>query len=253
MAVDLIANHKTIMAIELVVFDKDGTLTCVHTYWCNMIRFRAEGICLRLNLDPIHVPNLMDAMGVDVETRRIKATRPVGIKKRAIVLHAAVAYLDAIGYGNQTGLVTAIAREVDDMSVQRFDDIVRPIKGLKGLLEALKQRSVTIAIATTDLAHRAELAAAHLGIGKYIDMIIGADSVPEAKPAPAMLNRICGRFGISPGAAVMVGDADTDIRMGLNAGFKASIAVATGLTEDEILRELTPYRVGSIADIAIRD
>ena len=111
----------------------------------------------------------------------------------------------------------------------------------------------SIAIATTDLAHRAELAAAHLGIGKYIDMIIGADSVPEAKPAPAMLNRICGRFGISPGAAVMVGDADTDIRMGLNAGFKASIAVATGLTEDEILRELTPYRVGSIADIAIRD
>jgi len=40
--VDIKVCLEVIKDVQLVVFDKDGTLTDVHTYWVNMIKFRAE-------------------------------------------------------------------------------------------------------------------------------------------------------------------------------------------------------------------
>jgi len=80
---------------------------------------------------------------------------------------------------------------------------------------------------------------------------VGADQVARAKPAPDMLHLILKTLAVSPSRAVMVGDALTDIQMGLNAGLKASIGVLTGLATAEQLRTLTPFVAKDLSEILL--
>jgi AHBA synthesis associated protein len=80
---------------------------------------------------------------------------------------------------------------------------------------------------------------------------MGENDVKQPKPAPDMALEILKRLKIDKENAVVVGDAVTDIRMGLNAGLKASIAVLTGLSSEAELRQITDYVVPSIAAIGV--
>ena len=251
MAACLTINRASIPGIELAVFDKDGTLICVHTYWQKMIDLRATLICDRLDLNSDNKLGLMDHMGVNVNTGRIKEEGPVGIKSRRVVLQAGLDYLKSIGIGSTGKMVNDCFLEADNISSRRLGDFILPLDGLNNLMNSLRAKNVKIAIATTDLSSRASMAFCHLGLEKKIDMIVGADMVESAKPFPEMLNLIIDKLGTRPENAVMVGDAETDLQMGLNAGFKASIGVTSGLTSLVNLQKITSFVIPGIADIEI--
>jgi len=251
MACDLKMGDRTIPSIRLAVFDKDGTLIDVHTYWVNMIKFRAELVVNRLGLSRKEKFGLMDSMGVDTNLWKIKPEGPVGLKKREIVLQAGVEYLKRLGVPDQSRLFHEVFREVDENSLEHFDEIIEPLDGLYHLFEALKRNSCFIAIATTDRTERARLAMRHIGVEDSIDFIVGADSVKKSKPAADMANLVSTSLGVAKESSVIVGDAVSDVQMGINAKFGASIGVASGLTTAERLLEISPYVVPSIADIYI--
>lgn len=50
---------------------------------------------------------------------------------------------------------------------------------------------------------------------------------------------------------MIVGDAITDIEMGINAGLRASIGVCSGLTPREKLMEKTNYVIEDISEIRV--
>ena len=50
----------------------------------------------------------------------------------------------------------------------------------------------------------------------------------------------------------MVGDAKTDVQIGINADFRASIGVCSGLTDREALSILTPYVIEDVSEIYLR-
>jgi phosphoglycolate phosphatase len=249
--VDIKVGREVVKDVHLAVFDKDGTLIDVHTYWVNMIKFRAELVTDRLCLGEKEKLGLMESMGVDTGLWKIKPEGPVGLKKREIVLKSGVEYLKTLGVSDQTLLFEEVFREVDENSSEHFDEIIKPLDGLYELFEALKKRSCLIAIATTDRTERARLAMRHLGVEGSIDFIVGADLVKKSKPATDMADLVTNRLGIPKELSVMVGDAVSDVQMGVNAKFRASIGVASGLTTAERLLEITPYVVPSIADIYI--
>ena len=91
-----------------------------------------------------------------------------------------------------------------------------------------------------------------LNLIDYFDIILGADSVTAGKPAPEMLNLALTKLGASKDASVMIGDAITDIQMGINAGVK-TIGVCSGLTKENKLRELTPYVISDISRLRINE
>lgn len=128
---------------------------------------------------------------------------------------------------------------------------LEPFDGLFELFEGLKKRSCFIAITTTDRTERARLAMRHIGVGDSIDFIVGADSVKKFKPATDMADLVTNKLGILKESSVMAGDAVSDVQMGINAKFMASIGVASGLTNAERLLKITPYVAPSIADIYI--
>ncbi len=251
MAMDLLVGSQTLPSVRLVIFDKDGTLIDVHAYWANMILLRARALCDRLNLNQEAMDGIMDSMGVDVRQMRVKPEGPVGIEKREIVLQAGVDYLSASGHGDHGDLLHAIFAEVDEQSVNHFDQIIRPLPGVHPLMRALQANGCRIAIATTDRTDRATLAMRHLGIMNAVDMIVGADMIREPKPSPEVIHLIAGRLDVPLEQVVMVGDAATDVWAGINAGCLASVGVASGLTSGQKLKEITSLVVPSIADLEV--
>ncbi len=248
---DIKVGQEVIKDVKLAVFDKDGTLIDVHTYWVNMIKFRAELVTDRLGLGEEEKLGLMESMGVDTGLWKIKPEGPVGLKKREIVLKAGVEYLITLGVPDQTLLFEEVFREVDVNSSEHFDEIIKPLDGLYELFEALKKRSCLIAIATTDLTERARLAMRHVGVEDSIDFIAGADLVKRSKPATDLLDLVTHKLDVSKGSSVMVGDAVSDVQMGVNAKFRASIGVASGLTTAERLLEISPFVVSGIQELSL--
>jgi phosphoglycolate phosphatase-like HAD superfamily hydrolase len=129
-----------------MIFDKDGTLIDLYNYWSNMIRHRAELICKELDLDKTDEKRLMYEMGVDLDTKSLRPEGPVGVKKREVVMQAAVDYLASIGYGGRPEMCFGIFKTVDDLSFKKFDEIIKPINGCYNLINALKKNHCKDAI-----------------------------------------------------------------------------------------------------------
>ncbi len=252
MAANLLIDGVYLPDVQLAIFDKDGTIIDVHTYWANMVKFRSRFVAERLGLDPGIEKGIMDSMGVLVDQMRIKPDGPVGIKKREIVLKAGVTYLMACGFPEHTALFQEAFLEVDRNSLIEFDEIVKPIPGIHALFAGLKAQDCKIALATTDISNRAKKAMNHLGLMDFVDVIVGADGVEKPKPDPEIVFTICDRLGLDPRRSIMVGDAESDVRSGLNAGCLASIGVETGLTSRERLLELTPLVISDISKIFVK-
>lgn len=244
-------RNESIDDVRLVIFDRDGTLINIYQYWSWMLEKRSERICRHFALDTIHVAGLMDAMGIDLANKKIKRAGPVGIKKREIVMQAAIEYLRTYGITESYDACMKAFAEVDGLSKNHLQDIIKPLPSLHTLFDALKRHGIKIAIATTDKAVRARMTMDHLGLSRDIDCIIGADSVAHPKPAPDMIEHIVNDLGVAKANAVMVGDAIEDVEMGVNAGVKASIGVCSGITDRELLMTKTKYIAESIADIIV--
>ena len=248
---DIKVGREVIKDVQLAVFDKDGTLTDLYKYWSSMVKFRADLICKRLLLKEADSIALQEAMGVDLQNFRLKPQGPVGLKKREVVMQTSIDYLETIGFSDTERLCTDVFEEVDRYSLNHFESIIRSIEGLYLLFDSLKKNSCKIAIATTDRTKRALLAMEHLKIADQVDLIVGADMVSNTKPDPEMVNLILSKLNVPRDKAIMVGDAMSDVELGVNAGLKASIGVLSGLAAEEELRGVTRHVISSIAEITL--
>ncbi len=249
--VHLEINENIIDNIELVIFDKDGTLVDLYNYWANMINFRVESAQRKLVFNESNKIDIMYAMGVDVENERLRSEGPVGLKKREIVMQAMIDSLTEIGFTDTYDMCYEIFKEVDELSVNHLKEIVKPIKGMHELINSLYEKDCKIAIATTDKTVRADLVTDFLGMSDKVNMVVGEDLVANCKPHPDMANLILKELSVDKENTVIVGDAITDIEMGLNAGLKASIGVCSGLTSERKLGEKTDYIIEDISMIRV--
>ncbi len=249
--VNLGINENIINDIELVIFDKDGTLVDLYNYWANMINFRVISAQKILGFDENRTNDIMYAMGVDVAKGRLRSEGPVGIKKREIVMQAMMDSLAEIGFSDTYDTCFQIFKEVDELSVNHLKEIVKPISGMHELINSLYDKDCKIAIATTDKTARADLMADYLGMSDKVNMVVGEDLVANCKPHADMANLILKELSVDKENTVIVGDAITDIEMGLNAGLKASIGVCSGLTLKKDLFEKTKYVIEDISRIRV--
>lgn len=87
-------------------------------------------------------------------------------------------------------------------------------------LSALKERGLTLAIASSR-SHASLVELTHdLGISDVISYLIGADDVKEAKPNPEPVLKVLEALGYEAHQTLVVGDMNVDILMGVHAGAK---------------------------------
>lgn len=245
-------HQYTIEDISLCVFDKDGTLIDLYAYWSYIVRQRAKKICGFFHMpEKPHQEQLMYAMGVDRDRACLLPEGPVGRYPRIVVQGAAVDYLRQFHGDLQPESLNPLFDAVDKESWSIIPDLIKPLPGALDIIRCVKEKKGKIAVATSDRAERAQRIFHCMGIEHLIDCVVGSDTAIASKPDPAMLELITQRMQCSADHAVMIGDSDLDIRMGIRAHFKASIGVFSGSTTRETLEALTPYVVKQLGEIVI--
>ena len=197
-------------SIELLVFDLDGTLID-----------SKEDLVLSVNA-------VRGRMGLE----------PLAQEKVAAYVGAGVTVLVRRALGERA------TEEAVDQGVQFFLDyygahmldhtVTYP--GVREALKGLEGRK--LAVLTNKLVRFSQAILAGLGIARYFARVYGGNSFEQKKPNPIGLLAIMREMNTLPASTMMVGDSETDVLTGRNAGVW-TCGVTYGLAP-ETLKEAAP-------------
>lgn len=108
---------------------------------------------------------------------------------------------------------------------QSYMPNTRPLPGAESLLDALRQAEVPIALVTNKREDAGRKTVDLLGWSDRFATIIGADTASDPKPHPAPLLHALEILRGEPDSAAMVGDTESDMGAGRNAGFAGVIGI----------------------------
>lgn len=141
------------------------------------------------------------------------------------------------------GLEQALAQTAPDVSPDRYPELSRRylwhytrgqdditlFDGIQQLLQALRLRPVSLAVATGKSRRGLDHALRQSGLGAYFHTTRTADET-RGKPHPQMLLEILEELDCPPQNCLMIGDTTYDLQLAANAGC-ASVAVCYGAHE----------------------
>jgi AHBA synthesis associated protein len=121
----------------------------------------------------------------------------------------------------------------------RLVDQVLVYPGVAEMLDQLRELGVGTAVATGKSGERARNLLSRLGLLNQFDTVVGSDEVARSKPAPDIVERALSVLRVQPAAAMMVGDAITDLGSAHAAGVTA-VAAVWGEGDEKQLRTANP-------------
>jgi phosphoglycolate phosphatase len=235
---------STLAGIELVIFDKDGTLIDFHAMWGGWVRELAADLERETGRD-LGEP-LFEVLGVEPATARIRphgllAATPMSRIREVVVALVA----DRVGDALRAEAAVAAAWHPPDPV-----RLARPFGNLAELMTGLRAAGRRIAVATSDDREPTRRTLAALGIDRLIDEVVCADDGLGVKPAPDAVLQLCRDLGVAPDRTAVVGDSIADLAMGRAAGAGRVIGVLTGVGDRATLEPLADVVLGSIQELA---
>ena len=121
--------------------------------------------------------------------------------------------------------------------------------GAVELLEDLKKRHITAAVATATDLERTEKYLAMVGLRPYFEKLISATMVAEGKPSPDIYLYACRQLGLAPEECIAVEDSPNGVMSAYRAGCKV-VMVPDQTQPDEKLKKCLYACVPTLADIS---
>jgi phosphoglycolate phosphatase len=224
--------------VDLVVFDKDGTLIDFHFMWSGWVEDLAEGL-ERSTGAPIRAP-LFSMMGYDSGSGRAHTGGGLVSTPMARLRDLTAAVLHDAGVAS-TNVEAALRASWHPPDPVR---LARPLADLPRLFGGLRASGRRCAIATSDDRAPTVRTLEALGIAGFVDAMVCADDGVPAKPAPDMVTHLCALMGMDAGATAVVGDSPADMAMGRSARARVVIGVRTGIGTERDL---------AVADVVLDD
>ena len=229
--------------IDLVVFDKDGTIIEFGSMWSGWAVALADALRVATER-PIAGP-LYSMLGVDPETGVVTpggglaATPMTRLRDRTREV-----LLDC-------GLGEADAERALEAAWHAPDPVAlaRPLTDLGALFDRLRAGGCLIAVATTDDRDPTERTLAALDIAGRIDATVCADDGIAVKPAPDMVLHLCATLGVAPARTAVVGDTAADLQMARAAGAGLTVGVLTGVGGRAVLEPLADALIASVEEL----
>ncbi len=235
---------RSLAGIDLVVFDKDGTLIEFDAMWAGWTMDLAASLERAAGI-PIRDP-LFDMLGFDAATARVLPGGGLAASPMARLRDRTRGILVAAGLsGRAADAALRQAWHAPDPV-----GLARPLVDLAALLTRLRRDGMRIAVATSDDRVPTERTLAALGLNGLVDAVICADDGVAVKPAPDMVVRLCSQLGIEPARTAVVGDSVVDLQMGRRAGAGLVVGVLTGVGDAALLAPVADLVLASIADLA---
>jgi FMN phosphatase YigB (HAD superfamily) len=107
------------------------------------------------------------------------------------------------------------------------------------LLDFLRKKHKKIAIFSDSKTYRLIKETRELGVAKYIDCVISAESIDRYKPDPSGLFLISDKLKVPRGRSIYIGDMVSDMLTAKFAGM-GSCAVSDGVDSEALLKDAKP-------------
>jgi phosphoglycolate phosphatase len=222
--------------VELIIFDKDGTLVDIHAPWGQW----AEDVAQQL-ASYIPPKELLQRIGWDAMMARIRPETPLAIAT-VDEMHAVLATI-LYEHGRGWTAATTAARTAMDVVPIVPAPAVCP---LRPLFEYLQTNNVKIAVVTNDDRAGVVRDLEPAGVLPYIDMIIGGDAGIPIKPAPDAVFAVAAETGVPVVRTAVVGDSMADLLMGRAANVALTVGVLSGSGTAEVLRPHADVLLSSV-------
>lgn len=229
--------------IDLVVFDKDGTLLDFEAMWGGWaaeLGRRLEAATKR----PV-AGDVFAAIGFDPVSEHVRPGSPLAIATMG-QLEEVVAAVIRRWCPN-----VAAARRAVETAWFEPDPVATavPTADLGGLFEALVASGRRIAVATTDDRAPTEATLRALDLRRFVSALACGDDGVGVKPDPAMVLAVCRALGAEPARTAVVGDTPADLAMGRSAGLGRVVGVLTGVGSREDLEPLADALLESVGEL----
>jgi len=235
---------------ELLIFDKDGTIVEQKPVLLYLAKARFSSLTRIVGAQAAE--KWAESVGVDLRNEEIDSEGPLAVaptREEVLVAATVIHQCRRAGWEAAKQLAEKAYEEADRKMTPPYGAVLLPMA--LETLQALKTRGFKTALATTDSHKRAQESLNKLKIDVDFDVILGADDVERAKPAPDMILRACELVGCSPRDAVMVGDSCADMVMGKNARVKFCVGVLSGSTSRAKLERVADIVVPSVASLRV--
>lgn len=209
--------------IDLVIFDKDGTLIDFHAMWGGWaleLGRRLEAAARR----PV-APDVFAAIGFDPSTGRVAAGGPLASSTMAGIEEVVAAVL------RRWCPSVAAARRATETAWFVPDPVALavPLADLPALFGELRAGGRRIAVVTTDGRAPTDATLRALGVRDAVEAMVCGDDGFAMKPAPDPVFAVCHALRTEPARVAVVGDSPTDLAMARAAGAGRVIGVLTGV------------------------
>lgn len=122
---------------------------------------------------------------------------------------------------------------------QEHDRRVRLFPGTAEMLQDLKEKGWRLGIVTSKGKTSAWHTIKHVGLERYMEVVITAHDVERHKPLPDPIIKALEALAVRPAEAVYVGDSPYDLQAGKAAGVR-TLGVTWGLSTREELAKWNP-------------
>jgi HAD superfamily hydrolase (TIGR01509 family) len=219
--------------IDLVIFDKDGTLIDFHAMWGAWARELGERLDAAVRR-PV-AGDVFATIGFDPTSGRVTPGGPLASARMGQVQDLVAALV------RRWCPSVAAARRAIETAWFAPDPVALavPLADLPRLLGGLHASGRRLAVATTDDRAPTDATLRALGVRHHIEALVCGDDGFAVKPAPDAVVAICQALGSGPARCAVVGDSPADIAMGRAAGAALVVGVLSG--------------VGTAADLAGAD
>jgi phosphoglycolate phosphatase len=228
--------------IDVVAFDKDGTLIDFHAMcggWARELGTRLEASARR----PV-APDVFATIGFDPSTGQVAAGGPLATATMAEFEEVVAAVL------RRWCPSIAAARRATEAAWLIPDPVALavPLADLPALFAAIRNGGRRIAVVTNDDRGPTDATMRALGVRSDIEAMVCGDDGFDMKPAPDAVFALCQALQTEPARVAVVGDTPADLAMGRAAGAGRVIGVLSGVASATELAA-ADIILGSVAEL----
>ncbi len=220
-----------------VLFDKDGTLSNSEKYLLTLSKSRINQTIILLKKEGLSEKTINKTIILmeEIYGIRKKGLSPnesiaIGSRQENLLSTATILSLTGLNWAQSIALANKIfiAADFDHYSNQNTKTIERPLfPGALDFLQKLKSKEVKCAVISNDTKKGIESFIKMNKLDHIFSSFWSADDKPS-KPNPNAVHKLCKKINLKESQCMLIGDAETDIKMAIDADIKTVIGFLGG-------------------------